>query len=132
MLDTQAMHDLMAAIRLDFDVVIIDAPPMLPVADASILATEVDGVLLLTRHGTTSREQLRQAVARLEAVGGRLFGTVLNRTPRKFLGTYGYGYEYGYGYGSTSGSAATDNRKKIPAHGVVNGTPAGTGRRVKR
>lgn len=98
-LDTQAMRDLIAQVRKEYDAVIIDAPPMLPVADASILMTEVDGALLLVRHGSTTREQLRLAVARIQTVGGRLFGTVLNRTPRRSVDADGYGYGYGHGYG---------------------------------
>ena len=82
-LDTQAMRDLLGTVRAEYDVVIIDAPPILPVADAAILATEVDGVVLLARYGSTSQEQLRQAVARIDSVGGRLLGTILNRAPRK-------------------------------------------------
>ena len=96
-LDTQAMRDLLSVVRAEYDVVIIDAPPILPVADTAILLTEVDGALLLARYGSTTRDELRQAVARIGVVGGRLFGTVLNRTPRKALGGYGYGYGYGYG-----------------------------------
>ncbi|MCL8253130.1 MULTISPECIES: polysaccharide biosynthesis tyrosine autokinase [Aeromicrobium] len=96
-LDTQAMRDLLHGLRSEYDVVVIDAPPMLPVADASILMREVDGALMLVRHGSTTREQLRLAVARIETVGGKLFGTILNRTPRRAGDVYGYGYGYGYG-----------------------------------
>ncbi|RYJ07067.1 MAG: polysaccharide biosynthesis tyrosine autokinase [Actinomycetales bacterium] len=100
-LESRAMRDLLARVRNEFDTVIIDAPPMLPVADASILLTEVDGALLLVRHGSTTREQLRLAVERVETVGGQLFGCVLNRTPRRASDdAYGYGYGHGYGYGS--------------------------------
>ena len=98
-LDTQAMRDLVARVRKDYDAVIIDAPPMLPVADASILLAEVDGVLLIARHASTTREQLRLAVARIHTVGGRLFGIILNRTPRRSVDADGYGYGYGHGYG---------------------------------
>ncbi|GAA2081389.1 polysaccharide biosynthesis tyrosine autokinase [Aeromicrobium halocynthiae] len=100
-LETRAMKELLATVRSMYDTVILDAPPMLPVADASILVTEVDGALLLARHGATTREQLRLAVARIETVGGRLFGTVLNRVPRRTVGGYGDDYGYGYGYGTT-------------------------------
>lgn len=99
-LNTQAMRDVFRMAAKEYDTIIVDAPPMLPVADASILATEVDGTLLLVRHGTTTREQVRLAVSRLETVGGRLFGTILNRTPRRSSGAYDYGYGYGYGYGA--------------------------------
>ncbi|HJR89651.1 MAG TPA: polysaccharide biosynthesis tyrosine autokinase [Aeromicrobium sp.] len=103
-LDTQAMRSLLATLRDRYEVVIVDAPPLLPVADSAILATEVDGVLLLVRHGATHREQLRMAVARLNTVGGRLLGTVINQAPMHGVGQYGYGY-YGYGYGYGFGDA---------------------------
>ena len=128
-LDTQAMRDLMSAVGAEYDVVIVDAPPLLPVADAAILLTEVDGALLLTRFGSTSREQLRQAVARIEAVGGRLFGTVLNRTPRKSLATYGYGFGYGYGYGY--GQTREVKPAKVD-HNESRIRDVRSGRRVKR
>ena len=77
-----------------FDTVIIDSPPLLPVADAAILAAEADGAILVTRHGKTHRQNLVTARARLEAVGARLFGGVLNMSPR--------GDRDGYGYGATA------------------------------
>jgi receptor protein-tyrosine kinase len=127
-LDTQAMRDLLSVVRSDYDIVIIDAPPILPVADAAILLTEVDGALLLTRYGSTTRDQLRQAVTRIEAVGGRLFGTVLNRTPRKAMGGYGYGGSYyGYGYGSVPEASKKSEQQSAPPAREVR-----AGRRVKR
>lgn len=96
-LDTQAVRELLREVRERYDVVILDAPPLLPVADASILQSEVDGTLLLARYGTTSHGQLRLAASRIETVGGRLLGIVLNRTPGTDIGKYGYGYGYGHG-----------------------------------
>jgi receptor protein-tyrosine kinase len=127
-LDTQAMRDLLGTVRAEYDVVIIDAPPILPVADAAILATEVDGVLLLARYGSTTRDQLRQAVSRVDSVGGRLLGTILNRSPRSGLGNYGYGYGYGYGTVAEQprSAASRDHDRSV-------GRPSsGSGRRVKR
>ncbi|MEV7398346.1 polysaccharide biosynthesis tyrosine autokinase [Aeromicrobium sp. NPDC092404] len=126
-LDTQAMRDLLAHARALYDVVIIDAPPLLPVADTAILMTEVDGALLLARYGSTGREQLRLAVSRVEAVGGRLFGTVLNRTPRR-ASTDGYGY-YGYGYGVPY---EIDKGKVKVKFKESESALSGTGRRAKR
>ena len=78
-----------------FDIVIIDSPPLLPVADAAILAVEADGALLVTRYGKTLTQNLGLARARLEGVGARLFGAVLNMTPK--AGIEGYGANaYGY------------------------------------
>lgn len=127
-LDTQAMRDILGAVRVDYDVVIIDAPPILPVADAAILATEVDGVLLLARHGSTSRDQLRQAVFRIDSVGGRLLGTILNRAPRGGLGGYGYGYGYGYGVSPEPTRSARTQKHDGNAGRAL----SGSGRRVRR
>lgn len=128
-LDTQAMRDLLESLRARYDVVIIDAPPLLPVADTAILMTEVDGALLLARYGSTGREQLRLAVARIEGVGGRLFGTVLNRTPRRAGSSDGYGY-YGYGYGY--GPAFEEDKAKVKLKKDTGGALSETGRRAKR
>ena len=107
-LDTQVMRNLLSETRQAFDVVIVEAPPLLPIADAAILLTEVDGGLLLVRHGTTHREQLRRAVARAQAVGGRIFGTDVNRAPlggkASSYGYYSYEYGYGNGYGGSNGT----------------------------
>lgn len=81
-LQTQAMTDLLARMRGLYDVVIIDAPPLLPVVDPAILASKADGVLLVVRHGKTSVDAVENAVKRISAAGGRVLGVVLNRSPR--------------------------------------------------
>ena len=94
-LQSKAAGALFSEARETYDIVIIDSPPLLPVADAAILAVEADGALLVTRHGKTHRQNLELARARLEAVGARLFGAVLNMAPRSGLDAYGanaYGY----------------------------------------
>lgn len=91
-LQSRVTHDLIAQLRDDYDMVIIDAPPLLPVADAAVLATVADGAILVTRHGKTSRDQLKEAVNRLEHVDGRLFGIVVNMIPRRATNSYYYYY----------------------------------------
>lgn len=79
-----------------FDMVIIDAPPLLPVADAAVTARDVDGAILVVKHGSTSKEQLRQAAQRLRAVDANILGVAVNMTPRRSADDYGYAYGYGY------------------------------------
>lgn len=79
-----------------FDMVIIDAPPLLPVSDAAVTARDVDGAILVVRHGSTTREQLRQSALRLEQVDAQLLGVAVNMTPRRNADDYGYAYGYGY------------------------------------
>ncbi|WP_062345734.1 polysaccharide biosynthesis tyrosine autokinase [Herbidospora yilanensis] len=75
------MHRVLSELATDHDLVVVDAPPLLPVTDACLLATACDGVLLVARAGRTRRESLAQAVARLTRVDARLVGGVLNFAP---------------------------------------------------
>jgi capsular exopolysaccharide synthesis family protein len=93
-LQSQAAQALFDRLNEMFDMVIIDAPPLLPVSDAAIMARDVDGAILVVRHGKTTKDQLRQARQRLAQVDANLFGVAVNMTPRRDRGAYGYGYGY--------------------------------------
>jgi capsular exopolysaccharide synthesis family protein len=95
-LQSHAAQSLFDKLNQMFDMVIIDAPPLLPVSDAAIMARDVDGAILVVRHGKTSKEQLRQARQRLDHVDANLFGVAVNMAPRRGKGAYGYSYGYGY------------------------------------
>lgn len=95
-LQSHAAQSLFDRLNQMFDMVVIDAPPLLPVSDAAIMGRDVDGVILVVRHGKTSREQLKQARLRLAQVDANLFGVAVNMTPRRGRGAYEYGYGYDY------------------------------------
>ncbi len=82
-----------------FDWVIIDSPPCLPVADATILANFCDGILLVVRAGSTASEVAQRACQELK--GRNVVGVVLNAVEQSHMyGSYYYqGYGYGYVYG---------------------------------
>jgi capsular exopolysaccharide synthesis family protein len=104
-LQSHAAQSLFDRVSEMFDMVIIDAPPLLPVSDAAIIARDVDGAILVVRHGKTTKEQLRQAGMRLNQVGATLLGTMVNMTPRRGAKAYGYGYGYGYEYAPEKSTA---------------------------
>lgn len=106
LLHTPRFFELLNDLKTRYDTIIFDSPPILPVADALVLAQEVDGVLVIVRAGQTSRHALRHAVRSLSAVEAPILGMVLNYQVHK-SGGYGYGYGYGYGhsYGYTSKAA---------------------------
>lgn len=83
LLGSKNMAAVLATLRADFDFVIIDAPPVLPVSDAAVLAARADGAVLVARYGKTRREQLTSAIADLDAVKARLIGTVLTMVPAR-------------------------------------------------
>jgi capsular exopolysaccharide synthesis family protein len=100
MLGSQQMRQLLANLAAAYDIVIIDAPPLLPVTDAAVLAAAADGAILVIRHGKSRREEVERATQALTSVNAKVLGTVLNFAPRqKRRGGYD-GYGYGYGYGS--------------------------------
>jgi hypothetical protein len=92
LLQSHGMVELMRRAREVYDVVIVDAPPLLPVTDAALLAAHSEGALVVVRQGKTKREQLQLATKRLRAVGGRALGVVLNMTPSRLLGSQYYTY----------------------------------------
>lgn len=98
LLASSHMASIIDKLRGQNDFVLIDAPPLLPVADSSGLAVHVDGVLLSVKYGSTRKDQLRQAAATLERVGATTLGVVLNIVPPKAGVATAYGYGYGYGY----------------------------------
>lgn len=78
MLGSKRMQEIIARLQERADVVIFDAPPILAVTDAAVLATRVDGVLLVINAGGTKREQMQKAHALLKKVNAPLIGAVLN------------------------------------------------------
>lgn len=94
LLGSRHMHDLLKELRDQYDVVIIDAPPVLPVADAAVTAAASDGVILVVHHGHTRLDQLRGTLHALRNVEAPVLGTVLNLAPARIKRGYGYQYRY--------------------------------------
>ncbi|MFL2140591.1 CpsD/CapB family tyrosine-protein kinase [Ruoffia sp. FAM 26254] len=89
------MGVLMQELAENFDMVIYDTPPVNSVTDAQIIATRVDGVILVARQNYARKDQVREAKEALENVKANLLGFVVNNVPFE----EGKGYGYGYGYG---------------------------------
>jgi Mrp family chromosome partitioning ATPase len=74
--------------------VLLDAPPVLPVTDAAVLSRSVDATVLVCAAGQTSGKEASRAVELLQQVNAPLVGTVLNGVSAD--GAYGYDYKYRY------------------------------------
>jgi len=90
LLHSQRLDELIALARRHFDVVLIDTPPMMHLADARIVSSLVDGVVLVVRSGQTSRESVVSVHRRLAEDGIPVFGVVLNDWNPRAAGYYGY------------------------------------------
>ncbi len=81
LLASKRMDEVIAHLAGLAEIVIFDAPPVITVNDASLLASKVDGVLLVVRASETKRDHVRAAKDRLEKVNARLVGAVLTNAP---------------------------------------------------
>jgi polysaccharide biosynthesis transport protein len=102
LLGNARMISLLSTAKEKFDHVIIDAPPVLGLADALVLGNLVEGTLFVIAAGNTRRAFAQGAIKRLKTVQIRILGSILTKFDSHSHG-YGYGYGYGYGdYGSDS------------------------------
>lgn len=95
-----------------YDIVILDAPPVMGLADAPLIAWVASGTLLTVEAGRTSRAQAKAAIRRLRMANARLLGVVLTKFNSR-QAAYGYGYSYTYEYDYKYGS------KQAPALNAV-------------
>ncbi len=99
LLGSRRMSATLAAFREDYDFIIVDSPPVLPVADSVVLGTMVDASVLVIRGEVTPKNMVRQALLRLERGNAKVIGTVLNDADVTSGDYYYYkGYYAAYGY----------------------------------
>ncbi len=111
-LGSQAMRSLIKDLASE-GMVIIDAPPLLPVTDAAVVAHAADGALVVVSAGRTLDTELDGALGHLRTVNARPLGIILNRVSKKNVGAGNYGH-YGYGVDAYAESPRTQDQR----HGV--------------
>jgi capsular exopolysaccharide synthesis family protein len=92
LLGSSAMSGLIKTLEAGFDAVVIDAPPLLPVTDAAVLAQRVGGVVLVVGSQIVKVNDLQKSLSSLSMVEADLLGVVLNRLPAKDPDAYTYSY----------------------------------------
>lgn len=96
LLGSQKMKEVLDQIKKDYDVIVLDTPPVLAVTDAAVLSRVVDGVIFVVRYGRTTTDMAARAKENLDRVNANIIGTVINDIDST---SYGYTYYY-YEYGS--------------------------------
>jgi polysaccharide biosynthesis transport protein len=89
--------ELLQTLGAKYDHVIVDAPPVLGLADAPLIASAVSGVVMIIEANRGKVRMIAQALDRLERGGGKVFGAVVTKLDQRNQ-SYGYGDGYGYGY----------------------------------
>ena len=100
LLGSSRMQTVLHESKARFDIVLLDSPPLLAVTDAAVLATMVDGVILIIRTQRTKRDAVHRALGHIRSVRARLLGAVLNDVDLRsgaYYGSYGHYYYSYYG-----------------------------------
>jgi capsular exopolysaccharide synthesis family protein len=110
LLGSQRTADFIRSMKEVADYIILDCPPVLAVADASILAPLVDGIIFVLDAEHSSRSALMQARDQLQNAGGSVIGAVYNNFDPNSVASYPYGYyNYYYQYYGTDEHSANGN-----------------------
>ncbi|GAA2912725.1 capsular exopolysaccharide synthesis family protein [Microbacterium keratanolyticum] len=97
LLGSAAMDHVLNSLTKHFDYVLFDAPPLLLVTDAALVAKKTQGAIMVAASGRTKKQQLEAAVRTLETAGGPLVGVVVTMLPEKGPDSSGYGQYGQYG-----------------------------------
>jgi capsular exopolysaccharide synthesis family protein len=117
LLGSQRMRILIEQLSAQYDVVLVDAPPVLPFADTVATAPSCHGTILVVRQGKTREEHVRQTVEALEAVGSPILGTVLSMVSGAAKQP-----EYSYGYRRYRHVAEESTVSEIPEENLPVGS----------
>lgn len=98
LLSTDRLGYLLTEALTEFDHVLMDSPPVLGLTDAPIISRAVEGCVIVIESAGAPLRGIRNSIARIEQVGGHIFGAILTKVEH-VSGGYGYGYGYGYSYG---------------------------------
>ncbi|MFZ7131654.1 MAG: CpsD/CapB family tyrosine-protein kinase [Eubacteriales bacterium] len=95
MLESKRMKNIVNTAREHFNVILLDSPPVLPVTDALIISSLVDGTIVTIAVGVTERDAYKHTISSLENVGANIIGTVINKasTKERYYNTYAYEYK---------------------------------------
>lgn len=127
LLGSDAMAHLLATVERRYDHVLFDAPPLLPVTDAVVLAGQTAGAIVVARSGKVKRPEFESAAALLDSGSVSLLGVVLNDVPADGGARYtGYGHGYYASYASATATATPKTKRgrsraeeKLKAHATA-------------
>jgi capsular exopolysaccharide synthesis family protein len=100
LLASEGMKRFLDFVAMNFEYVVVDTPPVGPVADALIIGSQIDGVVLTVRGGRTPREQVTRTRDKLIRANVKILGVLINNLEEDTPG-YGRYYYYGKSYGDT-------------------------------
>ena len=115
LIGSQRMQKMIERARETFDYVLIDSPPVLIVTDTLLLSAMVDGVILVIKSGVARVDATREAKGKLENVGAKIVGAVLNKVNMSSHDYYYYSYYY-YHQGGGENKKKSKKEKKVASY----------------
>lgn len=119
LLGSEEMTKLIGRLENRFDIVIIDAPPLIPVTDASVLSQKVGGVVLVVGSGKVKSQEFEKSLASLHMVNASVLGIVLNLLPTKGADAYAYSY-YSYASQTNADEGKRVHRRVLQGNSMKN------------
>jgi len=104
------------ASEMGFDQVVLDAPPILGIADSIVLGNQIQSIVFVVKAGDTRKSNIRDALRRLRIGGLTPLGVALTRAPSGHSSYYGHEGYYGYGYGKPVPAASSLSGHASRAH----------------
>ena len=123
LLSSNEMKNLLEMLKGRYKHILIDSPPAISFTDAAILSTLVDGVVLVAMAGKSSLHLVRRFKHRLNSLGARIYGVVLNGVKSNSVeyGYYGYGYAYNY-YANAADDDSTPRMEEVETVSSIHDT----------
>ena len=113
LLASQKLKDFIVRMKAEYDIVLIDSPPIIAVTDASILSTLTDAIMLVVNSGSTDQRVLKRSIDLLSQVNTNLIGAVLNSVNISAgYDSYYYYYHYYYYYADTGDKKKSSRRSR--------------------
>ncbi|MFU7527167.1 GumC family protein [Qipengyuania sp. ASV99] len=107
---TRKFSELIDELKRRFDVVVVDAPPMLGLADVPLISNSVDGIVYTIEADGVQMRGIRNSIERLRIVNANVFGALVTKYKQEGRSGFGYGYGYGYGYDYGYGDNEADKK----------------------
>ena len=118
LLDSGQFETIIDKLKSEYDYIIIDTPPVNVVSDVLVMAKSISGVMFVAKHGSTTYENIEEAMKKLRLAEIKMLGFILNNIVMSSGGKYynsykyKYGYKYGYSYSYSENDENGENTKK--------------------
>lgn len=119
LLNSKAMRTFIDNMKSEYDIILMDSPPVGSVTDASIISTYADGTIIVAKSGKVNVDAVKRAKETLDKVNANILGVVLNNLDKKALGNNYYYYQYYYSDDTADKKRKKNKKKKAEIQAAI-------------